>query len=320
VLQQSSTKHQVSRWLGRHDLHNHPLDDCCSYGRRNPGFFGGIVQEFENDSITLEKSAPEDTDTEDWPLRKLQEGLVRYTEYPDAAIEYPKGTAVILTTGGMNPSHRGHVQLLHQARERLERDGYGVVGMWLSVSHDGYLQPKAQALGTVGLSASFRLHLARESVVDDPLVAVGAWEARKAGRWPDFISVTAALEDVLNDLYEVGQIQELPMVFYACGTDHAEKGKLYGGMGEGRGVVVVPRSSEVAQQERPDKLVLIAEPCVGEVASFSSTKVREAIAAKNSVYCTKSMSSKAAQFLLAPTLDEYNDFKSDFDLLNLQVV
>lgn len=33
-------------------------------------------------------------------------------------------TKVLLTTGAMNPPHRGHAQLLHQARERLEEAGY----------------------------------------------------------------------------------------------------------------------------------------------------------------------------------------------------
>ena len=93
--------------------------------------------------------------------------------------------AVLLTTGAMNPPHRGHAAMLHAAATRLRAAGYHVAGAYLSPSHDGYVQPKAQSLHTPGLSAPFRLAVARAAVRDDPLVSVAAWEAQKPGRWPD---------------------------------------------------------------------------------------------------------------------------------------
>merc|ERR1719409_1460378 len=130
-------------------------------------------------------------DDSDWPLAKLYRELANGT----AAA---KKHAVILTTGGMNPSHLGHVQLLHQARKRLEKEGYLVVGMWLSPSHDDYLQPKARNLHTIGLSAGFRVEVARHSVKEDPLVAIGAWEVKVEGYWPDFPEVAGALKKELG--------------------------------------------------------------------------------------------------------------------------
>jgi len=103
-----------------------------------------------------------------WPMAKMienmrQAGLLgpagggAAASPPSAA---PSRTAVLVSTGGMNPMHRGHVAMLYQARARLEQEGYTVLGAWLSPSHDEYLQPKAMCLRTIGLSAPFRVELA----------------------------------------------------------------------------------------------------------------------------------------------------------------
>jgi len=118
-------------------------------------------------------------------------------------------------------------------------------------------------------------------------------------------------------------------IFYACGTDHAERCGLYNGLppGPGRdvGVVVVPRQGEEPRREKPKRLVFVAEPAPGKVAGFSSTKVRQALAACTSrrvshetsegelhsrhamssaaaeSYISSAMSPEAAQVLLHPT-------------------
>jgi len=193
-----------------------------------------------------------------------------------------------------------------------------VIGAWLSPSHDGYLQPKAKASCTIGLSAGFRLELARRAVADDTLVAVAAWEVVKTGRWPDYPVVMAELESTLDELHENGKLQYRPTVFYACGTDHAAKCGLYRGMGAGRGVVVVPRLGEIPEAEHPSNLVYVAEPAGGEVSEFSSTKVRDAIAADDFGYVEKAMSASLAQFLLQPLPEACSMFQSDFEKLRVQ--
>ena len=74
-----------------------------------------------------------------WPMQKLTARLSVPSEAP---------TAVVLTTGGMNPVHRGHVALVHQAAARLDSAGFNVIGCWLSPSHDKYLQPKVSCILT----------------------------------------------------------------------------------------------------------------------------------------------------------------------------
>lgn len=255
-----------------------------------------------------------------WPRAKL----AGFAEKARAAGAAPReGYALLLTTGGMNPVHSGHVQLLHQAEQRLTAEGYSVLGAWLSPSHDMYLLPKAQSLRTLGLSGSMRLEIARRATLRDPLVDVGAWECAQEGYWPDFPEVCAALQ---SEFGSAAELKGLPgvegeeasfKVFYACGTDHAEKCGLYFGLPglNGLGVVVVPRAGESARNENPGRSVFVANPAEGDIASFSSTKVRKAIENNDSDYLQRALSPEAAHFLLRPTKEDYTAFPEDFSKL-----
>lgn len=105
-------------------------------------------------------------------------------------------------------------------------------------------------------------------------------------------------------------------VFYACGTDHAAKCGLYSGMGN-IGVVVVPRAGEKPEGENPGNRVYVGQAAAGEVATFSSTKVRQAIAKKDAAYIEKTMAKEAAQLILKPTLVQKSTFAGDFKQLGV---
>ena len=199
-----------------------------------------------------------------WPLGKLHAAL-----RASAGSAPAKGYAVLLTTGAMNPVHRGHAQQLHQAGERLNAAGYQVLAAWLSTSHDNYVRPKCARLRTVGLSAPFRLELARRALEGDDLVSVGAWEATKEGTWPDFPVVAGSLQETLRSHRDHRGLQ----VLYVCGTDHFRKCGLHTGMRSGIGVVAVPRGGGgPTGHEKPDKAVFIARGAEGEVAGYSSRR------------------------------------------------
>lgn len=252
-----------------------------------------------------------------WPRARLLERILHFVADGRAP---SKGYALLLTTGGTNPVHRGHVQLLHQAEQCLQKQGFAVLGAWLSPSHDLYLQPKARHLGTIGLSDKFRLEVARRATESDPLVAVGQWECAQEGYWPDYPEVAEALQAELGD--GIQEFEQLPgwskgssvTVFYACGTDHAEKCGLYrrGLNRPGTGLVVVPRLGDPVGKEKPDSLVFVAEPAEGAVASFSSTKVRKAIVENDAAYLSEALSPEGAAFLLKPEDWEQEHFESDF--------
>jgi len=254
-----------------------------------------------------------------WPFAKLRAALAAWS-----APRPRLGFAVVLMTGAMNPIHLGHVQMLHQARKRLEAKGYGVVGAWASPSHDDYVQPKARSNGTMAFSAAFRLEIARRAMQSDSLVDVGSWEAHQKGQWPDFPEVVANLQQELKGLVEANAMrgpQGLPQVFYVCGTDHAEKCRLYDGLHPERdiGVVVVPRTGDRAEGERSRELVFVAKPAEGDTAGFSSTQVRSALANRDYEAASLALSPEAARLLLRPTAKERAAFTADYAKFGVQL-
>jgi hypothetical protein len=46
---------------------------------------------------------------------------------------------VLITTGAMNPCHRGHVKMMSLAKEEVEKHGWTCIGGVLSPSHDLYV-------------------------------------------------------------------------------------------------------------------------------------------------------------------------------------
>jgi len=226
----------------------------------------------------------------------------------------PKGASacVLLTTGAMNPLHRGHVEMLNAAAARLEEAGFFVCAIYLSPSHDSYVQPKARRFKTIGLSGRFRLEVARRAVAEDPRVMVASWEADYQGHWPDFPVVCKACQSTVQSDATTANAS----VFYVCGTDHATKCGLWQGM-RGVGVVVVPRATETVGRERPSDRVFVAHPAAGDVSTFSSTKLRAALAAADEATISKMLSAGAAQLLLRPTAAEHAAFKRDYQLLGV---
>eukprot|EP00747_Dinoflagellata_sp_TGD_P073957 gnl/TRDRNA2_/TRDRNA2_158133_c1_seq1.p1 gnl/TRDRNA2_/TRDRNA2_158133_c1~~gnl/TRDRNA2_/TRDRNA2_158133_c1_seq1.p1 ORF type:complete len:293 (-),score=63.89 gnl/TRDRNA2_/TRDRNA2_158133_c1_seq1:60-917(-) len=252
-----------------------------------------------------------------WPFDKLEAAL-----RADGGLLQGRRPAVVITTGAMNPIHKGHVQMLRQAKMRLEKSGYAVLAGWISPSHDLYVLPKAKSLKTPGLRSAFRTRLAELAVADDAFTSVGLWESAQRGHWPDFPEVVTELQRALNEQFPklcTGGSEGSLLVFYVCGTDHAKKCGLYRGMRaeRGRGVVVVPRDGEEPKGEDEQRLVYVASPASGETATFSSTQLRKAIQRRDGDFVRRAVAPAAARFLLEPSPTEYKEMKADFDVLGV---
>eukprot|EP00672_Neobodo_designis_P027052 CAMPEP_0174831966 /NCGR_PEP_ID=MMETSP1114-20130205/3410_1 /TAXON_ID=312471 /ORGANISM="Neobodo designis, Strain CCAP 1951/1" /LENGTH=243 /DNA_ID=CAMNT_0016065815 /DNA_START=39 /DNA_END=770 /DNA_ORIENTATION=+ len=207
------------------------------------------------------------------------------TSYPawdfaalDKAVEKPVPAGaprvVLLTTGAMNPVHRGHVAMLEAAARQIDAAGRGVVvGAFLSPSHDLYLTGKFGP-GKF-LPATTRLACASAALAGHPLVRLGAWEAQQQGRWPDFPVVCRALSEELERRYPAEANIRL---FYVCGEDHYRKCGLTRGISARIGVCVVGRDGREASMAGADPQLVIPVAADAPTAEFSSTKVRAAIA------------------------------------------
>ena len=198
--------------------------------------------------------------TEHWPVDKIAGNLARP----------PRGRrCVLLTTGALNPVHRGHVAMFDRARDVLESEyGIDVVGGFLSPSHDTYLSGK-HGDPRKFFPAAQRLALCAAATEDHPFLAVASWESSVSGRWPDFPEVTATLERVLDERFPGEGIG----VIYLCGQDHFR----YAARARLPGVAVVTRAGRAERSDTARTIFAVPTASDDPYGQMSSTQVREAL-------------------------------------------
>ena len=133
-------------------------------------------------------------------------------DFPPPASDQLKN-AVLLTTGSMNPTHKGHVDMLRLAKLELEKDGWNVCAAFLSPSHDLYLRSKMMGFNFV--PATQRITMANLAVQNYPWLYISDWESSQKGYWPDFTEVIDSLKQAITDRGISAH------TFYVCGSDHA---------------------------------------------------------------------------------------------------
>ena len=198
--------------------------------------------------------------TEHWPVDKIAGNLARP----------PRGRrCVLLTTGALNPVHRGHVAMFDRARDVLESEyGIDVVGGFLSPSHDTYLSGK-HGDPRKFFPAAQRLALCAAATEDHPFLAVASWESSVSGHWPDFPEVTATLERVLDERFPGEGIG----VIYLCGQDHFR----YAARARLPGVAVVTRAGRAERSDTARTIFAVPTASDDPYGQMSSTQVREAL-------------------------------------------
>lgn len=219
-----------------------------------------------------------------WPFEKIEANL----SSPAPAPRY-----VLLTTGALNPVHRGHVAMFDKAKASLEAEfGLEVVGGFLSPSHDQYLLGKYRDPSKF-FPAEKRLAMCAAATKDHPFLAVGAWESSVMGHWPDFPVVTQALVRALKERFP----GEALRVLYVCGEDHFRIARGY----NLPGICVISRGGRSGASDPGQNLFAVNTTEDDPFRQMSATRVRKALANNDLATLQSDLHPDVLALLLEPT-------------------
>ena len=181
--------------IKRDPIYSLIYDDLGLQGLEEAGFF------FDSD--------PDDAplDDIDWmctPVDKLKKRLSQ---------NHSGKKLVLLSTGSLSPIHRGHIQIMEEAKIFFETQGANVLGGYLSTGHEEYIDSK---LGEAALSTAHRLLLCAKSLQNSDWLMLDPWEAVARKIAVNFTDVFCRLEAYLHHHIS----PELELV-YVCGGDNA---------------------------------------------------------------------------------------------------
>lgn len=120
---------------------------------------------------------------------------------------------VLLTTGGFDPIHDGHLYMMDFAKKVLEKNGYNVVGGYLSPSHENYVSTKPY----YKINSYDRLDLCQECVKDSKWLMIDPWESIYVKTYVNFTDIIQRLEKYLRK-----HVNPKIQVAYIFGGDNAE--------------------------------------------------------------------------------------------------
>lgn len=120
---------------------------------------------------------------------------------------------VLLTTGGFDPIHEGHLYMMDFAKKVLEENGYHVVGGYLSPSHESYISTKPY----YKINPYERLDRCQECVKDSNWLMIDPFESIYVKTYVNFTDIIQRLE-----LYLKKHINPNIQVAYVFGGDNSE--------------------------------------------------------------------------------------------------
>lgn len=246
---------------------------------------------------------PIGSQSNEWPMDKFRAAYKQHQQDGEG-----QRIAVMLSMGAFSPIHMGHLQMMHQAKSRLERAGFAVLQGWLGLDPDQNIKV-ARRLG-----GSFRAHLAELALESEPLLSVSTCGLHHSHTPTQvFVELQNALAKELG--CDKATLASKLMVFAVCGGDQAQRvaGCRAAMSKEPIGLCMVEQEGEDVIMEKPARHIYVAEPCQGKVNSLNTSAVWTAIAGGDVAYVAQVLPPKVARLCLAPTDKELEAFPVDLD-------
>jgi len=157
-------------------------------------------------------------DSSDIPISV--EGSLSYlctpTSHVRGNVKQARKPVVLLSTGALCPAHEGHVQMMMAAKDTMEREGFDVLGGYLSPGHEEYVRGKTKAQY---IETHERLAIIEKLIHEmgqENWLAVDPWEAMGVNVAVNFTIVVLRLEAYLRH-----HVDPRIEVVYVCGGDNA---------------------------------------------------------------------------------------------------
>jgi nicotinic acid mononucleotide adenylyltransferase len=124
-----------------------------------------------------------------------------------------KRLAVLVSTGSFCPVHKGHLQMMENAKVASEANGLAVLGGYLCPDHDGYVSAK---LHGDALSIAERFHLCEKAVAESSWLMVD-----RSASLSTHVNFTRVLDHISRRLARDLHTHRPIHVIYVYGSDHA---------------------------------------------------------------------------------------------------
>jgi len=118
---------------------------------------------------------------------------------------------ILITTGGMNPVHIGHIRMMELAKEKLESEGHFVAGGFIVPDHDEYIDYKK----CKRYSREYRVAAVSNATKDSDWLEVSPWAAIHMKHSVNFTDVIVHIGHYIDRF--VGQHK----ICYVSGGDNA---------------------------------------------------------------------------------------------------
>lgn len=128
-------------------------------------------------------------------------------------IDDNKKQIVLLSTGGFNPIHEGHIEMMELAKKELEKRGFDVIGGYFSISHRDYINTKKDVYN----NEFERLQNAQLKISNHEWLMIDPFESIFMPTYVNFTEIIKRLKIFLNK-YLSKNIE----IAYVFGADNAE--------------------------------------------------------------------------------------------------